>query len=298
MSVSQKQKLRGSGKMDKTIYIDKESVLDNEYSLSEIEEVILSQKVKYLGNRAFFHCTKLKNVVFEGEAIEMGCECFSACKSLKRIKLPKMSHIPFRCFFGASLEEIVFPDNLIVIDAYAFGLCKFKILDFPESLKSIGSYAFMCGGHLKTIDFKNVEHLGDGAFQQFTIEEFKIGRTIELIPCRCFDRSNIKNVEILETIPRGAPYEYCRHIVELDHFSFCQNPDMTIKLPNMVNYKDTSLFVTDHPYFLVYIKEPYKNMKILLPEEYGTDRYRVFDGHVVPVIKYKTARKEKKDETI
>ena len=96
--------------MDKTIYIDKESVLDNEYSLSEIEEVILSSKVKYLGNRAFFHCIKLKNVVFEGDTIEMGYECFSACKSLKSIKSPRMTHVPFRCFFGASLEEITFPD--------------------------------------------------------------------------------------------------------------------------------------------------------------------------------------------
>lgn len=284
--------------MNKTIYIDKENVSDNEYSLNEAEEVILSPKVKYLGNRAFFHCTKLKNVVFEGDAIEMGYECFSACKSLKTIKLPRMTHVPFRCFFGASLEEIVFPDNLIVIDAYAFGLCEFNNLNFPDSLKSIGSYAFMCAGHLKTIDFKNVEHLGDGAFQCCTIEEFKIGHTIELIPCRCFERSNIKNVEILDTVPRGAQYEYCRDIVELDHFSFCQNPNMTIKLPNMVNYKDTSLYVTDHPYFLAYIKEPYKNMKILLPEEHGTDRYRVFDGHVVPVIKYKIVNEEKKDETI
>lgn len=284
--------------MNKTVYIDKENVSDNEYSLSEVEEVILSPKVKYLGNRAFFHCTKLKNIVFEGDAIEMGYECFSACKSLKTIKLPRMTHVPFRCFFGASLKEIVFPDNLIVIDAYAFGLCEFKNLDFPCSLKSIGSYAFMCAGHLKTIDFKNVEHLGDGAFQCCTIEEFKIGHTIELIPCHCFERSNIKNVEILETVPCGAPHEYCRNIVELDHFSFCQNPDMTIKLPNVVNYKDTSLYVTDHPYFHVYIKEPYKNMKILVPEEYGTNGYRVFDGRVVPTIKYKTVNKEKKDETI
>lgn len=290
--------MRIFNKHNRTLYIDKEKVLDKEYALSEIEEVVFSPKVKYLGNRAFFHCTRLKKVVFEGNTVEMGHECFSACKSLKSIKLPRMTHIPFRCFFGSALEKIAFPDNLIVIDAYAFGLCNFKTLDFPESLKSIGSYAFMCAGHLKTIDFKNVEHLGDGAFQCCTIEEFKVGGNIELIPCRCFDRSNIKYVEILETVPRGAPYEYCRNVVWLDHYSFCQNPDMTIKLPNLVNFKNTSFFVTDHPYYLVHIKEPYKNMKILLPEEYGADRYCVFDGHVVPVTKYKTVNKENKDEIV
>ena len=184
-------------KMEKhqEVYIDKVIVPDNEYALSDVEEVVFSPNVKYLGNRAFFHCLQLKSVFFEGESIEMGYECFSACKSLKYIKLPNMTHIPYRCFYGASLEEVVFPNNLIVIDAYAFGLCNFKHLDFPESLRSIGSYAFMCGGHLKSIDFKNVEHLGDGAFQCCEIEELKVGRNIELVPLRCFHRSNLKKLK-------------------------------------------------------------------------------------------------------
>ncbi len=285
--------------INKKIYIDKEQVLDNEYALSEIEEVVFSAKVKSLGNRAFFLCAKLNSVIFEGDAIEMGYECFSGCKSLKNIKLPRMTHVPFKCFYGAALEDIEFPNNLIVIDAYAFSMCKFKKLDFPESLKSIGSYAFSCGGNLKTIDFKNVEHLGDGTFQCCSIEEFKIGRTIELIPCRCFDTCNIKYVEILETVPRGALYEHCRNIIKLDVFSFSQNPDMTIKLPYMVNYNDMAFFVTDHPWFNVHIKEPYKNMKILLPDEDGIgDEYHDFDGHTIRVTKYKTTNNDKKDETI
>ena len=281
--------------MNKNVYIDKETVLDKEYALSDVEEVVLSSRVKYLGNRAFFHCLQLKSVIFEGDSIEMGYECFSACKSLKSIKLPKMTHIPYRCFYGAALEEVIFPDNLIVIDAYAFGLCKFKHLDFPESLKSIGSYAFMCGGHLKTIDFKNVEHLGDGAFQNCEIEELKVGGTIELVPSHCFDGSNLKKVEVLETIPRGAPYEYCRDCIKLDHYSFCENPDMTIKLPYKVGITNSSFYVSDHPYYLVYIKEPYKNMKILIPDDHGIDTYHVYDGHDVPVTKY---QKECKDEII
>ena len=280
--------------MNKSVYIDKENVLDNEYALSGIEEVTFSPKVRYLGNRAFFHCTKLKSVIFEGDNVEMGYECFSACKSLRQIKLPKMTHIPYRCFYGAALEEVIFPNNLIVIDAYAFGLCNFKKLDFPESLKSIGSYAFTCGGHLKTIDFKNVEHLGDGAFQGCEIDELKVGKTIELIPCRCFNNCNLKNVEILETIRRGAPYEYWRDIIKLDYYSFSQNPDMTIKLPNIVNITNSSFYISDHPYCLVHIKEPYKNLKILIPKNYGIDDYRVYDGHVVPVIKYRTLENDEK----
>ena len=34
----------------------------------------------------------------------------------------------------------------------------------------------------------------------------------------------------------------------------------------------------DLPCFLVYIKESYENMKMLFPEEHGTDRYRVLVG--------------------
>ena len=47
------------------------------------------------------------------------------------------------------------------------------------------------------------------------------------------------------------------------------------------------------PCFLIYIKESYENMKMLFPEEYGIDRYRVFCGCVVPITKYKTVNKER-----
>lgn len=49
----------------------------------------------------------------------------------------------------------------------------------------------------------------------------------------------------------------------------------------------------DLPCFLIYIKESYENMKMLFPEEHGTDRYRVFGGRVVSATKYKTVNKER-----
>lgn len=96
----------------------------------------------------------------------------------------------------------------------------------------------------------------------------KIGRTIEIIPYMCFNECDLKYVEILPTEERGAPYENARDIIKLDRYSFANNPNMTIKMPERANGYEETFWVNDNPYFHVYIKEPYKNMKILLPNSY------------------------------
>lgn len=66
---------------------------------------------------------------------------------------------------------------------------------------------------------------------------------------------------------------------------------MTIKLPSVVNITSSSFYISDHPYYRVYIKEPYKNMKILTSDDYDIDTYHVYDGYDVPVIKYPSIAK-------
>ena len=251
----------------KRIYINKD-INDNEYLNSDIEEVIISHNVKKIGNRAFAFARKLKKITFKCEEIELGYECFIGCKNLKTIKLPKMSYIPYRCFFNSGLVDVKFPNNLIGVDSEAFCGCKLKVLNFPNSLKTIGSFAFANGGNLITIDFKNVEFLADHSFCYTEINHLKIGGIIEVIPYMCFANCDLKYVEILKTVDRGITYEYKRNIINLDRYSFANNPYMTIKLPESVNGYEETFWINDNPYFKVYIKEPYKNMKILLPNDY------------------------------
>ena len=267
----------------KTIIINDEIVKDEQYRASDVEEVIFTKNVKYVGSRAFAWCTELKKVTFAGESIELGWGCFERCKSLTSIKLPKMRFIPYKCFSCSGLREIEFPDNLVSIDAYAFRGCKFTALNFPESLKSIGSCAFSYSGKYITIHFKNVEHLGDGAFKESKIDSLTIGRDINYIPPKAFGGCDLKYVRILEAI---CDDNHGHNYIMLDWYSFYGNPRMTIKLPKRFNYKDSTFWVNDHPYFLVHLKDPYKNMKILFPSpkfcEGNIYTNRVLDGHRIP----------------
>ena len=254
--------------MDKRIIRINKNISDEEYMLSDVEEVIIGSKVRIIGNRAFAFCKQLKKVVFECESVELGYECFCYCEKLKTICLPKITHIPYRCFFASGLTSVTFPNNLIGIDAEAFCCCHFTKLDFPQSLKAIGSGAFSCAGNLGTIDFKNIEKLADRSFSGTKIKSMQIGKIIEIIPYMCFNNCDLCYVEILPTEERGAPYENARDIIRLDRYSFANNPNMTIKMPERANGYEETFWVNDHPYFKVYIKEPYKNMKILLPIDY------------------------------
>lgn len=254
--------------MDKRIIRINNNISDKEYMLSDVEEVIIGSKVRKIGNRAFAFCKQLKKIVFECKSVELGYECFCYCEKLKTICLPKMNHIPYRCFFASGLTSITFPNNLIGIDAEAFCYCHFKKLNFPSSLKTIGSEAFLSAGSLETIDFKNIEKLSDYSFACTKIERIKLGRIIEIIPYMCFNKCDLKYVEILPTEERDTLYENARDIIKLDRYSFANNPNMTIKMPEEANGYEETFWVNNNPYFMVYIKEPYKNMKILLPNSY------------------------------
>ena len=61
---------------------------------------------------------------------------------------------------------------------------------------------------------------------------------------------------------------------------------MTIKLFYRVNIANSSFYVSNYPYYLVYIKEPYKNIKILIPDDYVIDAYHVYGRYDTSIKKY------------
>ena len=244
------------------IRIDKEIVLDKEYMESDVIEVTFSKNVKYVGNMAFLNCKKLKKVLFEGDSIELGYQCFAGCRKLEEIALPKMTHIPYKCFYCSGLKKVALPANLIEIGSYAFGCCKLVELNFPNSLLSIGSYAFIWGGNLDSIDLKNVINLSNGSFMGCKIKTMSIKNYFDEIPYQCFYKCDFDYVEI-KWVEHNCPTLY--------PLSFGGNPKMTIKICELVNCNRDSFFIDDHPYYLFYVIKPYKDMKILVPNKNERD---------------------------
>ena len=256
---------------EKNIRIDEGTVEYLSYWYSDIESVTFSPKVRYIGEGEFSHCEKLKEVVFEGEGpIEFGPRCFEGCSSLKSIRLPEIHHIPYRCFAESGLEEIELPKGVIAIDAYAFYFCRnLTSVKLPDTLLTIGERAFKTSeARFERLDLSRIVSLGEEAFHGCHIKHLIIGQSHEAIPYGCFFNCGIEYAELLP-LKKGDK-------IDLRPQCLAWNPNMTIKLPGAAEYwiQEDAFFCRKHVWMNVSLPDPYRNMRLLMPnEEYGYNEY-------------------------
>ena len=188
------------------------------YGCSSIEAITISEGCQIIGNSAFYGCTNLKEVqlpqsiekfgrdVFgacdeiqynsDGKAYYLGTTsnpyhilikpisnvtsfsvsnrtrviadyAFSECTMLKSITLTEgLLHIGHHAFDGLGLTSIVIPDSVISIGDYAFNKCKsLTKIDIGVSVQIIGAYSFReCTSVESIIIPDSVTTIGYGAF--------------------------------------------------------------------------------------------------------------------------------------
>ncbi len=112
------------------------------YSLAEVE----IDACPSIGNYAFSNCRALRRLTI-GTMGDIWQYAFDSCYSLRRVDIQTAqgaSPIFDRYSIGnAKIEELVIPDGVTGISAYAFYTCnKLKTVTIPASVGNIGSYAF------------------------------------------------------------------------------------------------------------------------------------------------------------
>ncbi|MBQ7646871.1 MAG: leucine-rich repeat protein, partial [Clostridia bacterium] len=115
---------------------------------TELQGVIISDGVSYIGRGAFRNCTSLKSIEIPDSVTNIEPEAFIGCKALETAILPSsMTEIPDAMFSEChSLKSIVIPDGCTRIGYYAFNECpSLQEVTIPSSVKYIESDAFRCG---------------------------------------------------------------------------------------------------------------------------------------------------------
>lgn len=87
---------------------------------------------------------------------------------------PTIRDIKDQAFWFGSITSIELNEGLATIGNLAFGFTELTHIDFPNSLKSIGNEAFN-GSKLTNVATRNVEEIGQWAFQHTPIETLTIG---------------------------------------------------------------------------------------------------------------------------
>lgn len=155
-----------------------------------LEEINIPESVNIIEDHAFRNCEALEYIFIPESVLFIGDNIFSGCKNLKQIEISEnnpnyivknnvlfsrdMSNLlsytvtkPERCFripdsvsriggeafSGSSLEKIVMPENLKIIEHLAFSGCRsLRDINIPENIVNLSSMTFLQCTSLRNID--------------------------------------------------------------------------------------------------------------------------------------------------
>ena len=133
--------------------------------------VTLPKTLRKIGRSAFKYALGLFSIVIPEGITTLPDAVFSDCENLRSVKLPStLTTIESSAFYGCYLTEITFPQSLKSIGAYAFAYHGFdETIIFPHGLQSIGQRAFYTNrggdGYVYIIP-KSVTSIGELAFYE------------------------------------------------------------------------------------------------------------------------------------
>lgn len=129
----------------------------------------IPESLKQIGNSAFSDCYGLNGRLTLHDDLKLAESSFSSCNFQGELVLPSnLMEIPAGCFRYNDFSSIAgFPDELLGIGSEAFADC-YRLMgeiDLPESLVSLGSYAFSCCRMLQGVTLPSkLAVIGSGAF--------------------------------------------------------------------------------------------------------------------------------------
>lgn len=152
------------------------------YDCTALESINIPDSVKSIGQYAFYNCTSLTDIAFPASVKTVGEAALKETPFLNaQIEKGSTFLICGSTLLGTTRADFyavdgypcVIPDGIVCIAEKAFYDVEITELEFPKSLKYIDNYAF--GGGMRNdyqcimtdsdIDFKNVEYIGNRAFE-------------------------------------------------------------------------------------------------------------------------------------
>ncbi len=170
------------------------SAFSRAFDSSKDTTIIIPKSVENIGNLAFER-SGLKEVTILGNTL--GIAMFKDSKNLENVTLSEtITDISNYAFQGCkSLKTINLSENLYIIGNESFEGCEsLTSIDFPKDLVQIGESAFS-GAFKTTNDIKitiprNVIAIGENAFEKTNIKEVEFLNSIAKIPAKMFQYSN------------------------------------------------------------------------------------------------------------
>ena len=221
-----------------------------------LEKVELPEGVSTIGARAFENCTLLTEVTIP-VSVESGSVTytyystshkalgiFNGCSNLTTVNFAEgTTHIHAGLFAGSGLKEITIPETVATIGDYAFASCTFlQRINFPVSLEKISGYVFANCTALQNIEYpEGISEIGDYAFYKCTsLERIELPEGLSTLGLRVFEncKSLIEVTLSLSILNGASSYTYNTSSHEAwGTFNGCSSlttvnfPDNTTRIP-------------------------------------------------------------------
>jgi hypothetical protein len=126
---------------------------------SSLTSVVIGNSVTTIGDSAFWGCSSLTSVTIPNSVTNIGNQAFASCASLITISVDEISPA------YSSVGGVLFNKTLSALVAYPAGKAGPYVI--PDSVSSIGSYAFVACGSLDRVYFAgNAPSVGTSLFNQ------------------------------------------------------------------------------------------------------------------------------------
>ena len=153
------------------------------FRCANLEKVELPHSLKKIGSAAFQGCKALQSLSFGENLAEVENDAFRDCEQLKEaVFVGGMSSLGDNVFSGcSSLTSVILPTGIKTIHSGTFAGCSsLTDVSLPSSVTTISKSAF-ASLPITSINLKNVEMLGEGAFKGCkALREVKRGATSKL----------------------------------------------------------------------------------------------------------------------
>ena len=144
-----------------------ESLGNYAFGSTEVNSVVLGEKITTIPNGVFSMCESLSNVEFKGEITSIEMYAFEYTTSLEvDLSFPHVTSLAASAFNNSGITGIVLGDNLKTINNNTFAYCSnLESVTLPSALERIDNYAFRDCPSLDYIEIpESVVYLGYGTF--------------------------------------------------------------------------------------------------------------------------------------
>ena len=221
----------------------------------KIKKVVIQEGVTGIGNKGFSHLVNLQEVVMPQSVKSIGDYAFYNCRSLTGVDLTYVTSLGEYAFYDCGLTSVTIPAGITTIGRSTFHNCRnlstlilhdgiteigysafqscyaLTSLRMPSSLKTIDAYAFAHCANLKEIQLnEGLEILGRGAFSYCSgLETITFPDSVQEVSQDCFIHCTaLRSIHFGAKLSKFAP-EALRDCNSLTTFTISNNnPYMTV----------------------------------------------------------------------